>query len=71
MTTGFAAKVDGKVSVRTVSETEIAAMVNYLYIYRGCVVYNDWSDEEVTDKFEELRKEDEIVAVTILEGVLQ
>lgn len=51
-TEGFAIKnKQGEILVKTVSDTERAAMVNWLMIEASVAVWHDWSDEKITGTF--------------------
>lgn len=48
---GYAVKTKDGIDLRTVSETQVGAAVNYLW-NNGVRVTNDWSDEKIIGTFE-------------------
>lgn len=50
METGYAVVTDGKIDVRTVSPTERAAKVNWLWL-RGFFIIDDDPDDAINDSF--------------------
>lgn len=52
---GYAVVEDGKINVSTVSETERAAVVNWLVVARNQLVTRSATDEQIAQAFKELR----------------
>lgn len=49
---GYAAKFsDGSISMKTVGDTKIAAMVNWLWVYTQYRPTTSWNDDRVTETF--------------------
>jgi len=48
---GWAVTFNGRIQIRTVSDTARSAKVNALVILAGARVSSDWSDERISDAF--------------------
>ena len=46
-TTGYAVIFDGKINVRTISDTRRAAIVNWLVVHGGCPILANTTDDEI------------------------
>jgi hypothetical protein len=64
MVHGYAAQKDGFIDIKTVSDTQIAAMVNWLCC-DGVLVLRGTPDERVREIWEDNRRGTEIVPVII------
>lgn len=64
MVYGYAAQKDGIIDMKTVSDTQIAAMVNWLCV-DGVLVLRGTADERVREIWAEHRRGFEIVPVIV------
>lgn len=69
--TGWAAIENGRILVRTVSDTKRAAMVNFLVTERNTFIYSETTDEEIERMWHRYKQGAEIDYVTISQGVMQ
>jgi hypothetical protein len=56
MSKGFAIAGSDGIIIKTVSETEHGAMVNWLYTDAGLNVTNAWSNDRIRDAFDTLKR---------------
>lgn len=62
---GYAVLKDGEISVRTVSPTPIAAMVNWLIVDARILIIHGTPDEEVRRVWEKYRGDADVVPVVM------
>ena len=61
----FAVIANGKIDVRTVSDTRRAAIVNWLVVDRGCPILRTDTDEQIEQLWEQEQGEASVAAVEI------
>lgn len=62
---GYAVITNDKIDMRTVSETRRAAIVNWIVVEGGRMVFNATTDEEIEQMWGELHGTSQVAAVEI------